>query len=228
MVFGLLILLVFIALALLPQMWIRNVMKRHSGERDDFPGTGGELARHLLDAMKLNGVKVEETNLGDHYDPADKTVRLLPQHLNGKSLSAIVIAAHEVGHAMQDATGFAPLKARTRIARHAQKIQTVGLAVMLAAPFVLALTRAPHALLFEIAAGLMIMGLPILMHAVTLPVEFDASFNRALPILKNGGYIKDEDVPAARELLRAAAFTYVASAAWSLLNVAYWLRLLRF
>lgn len=228
MVFGLLILLVFFALALLPQMWIRNVMKRHSGERDDFPGTGGELARHLLDAMKLNGVKVEETNLGDHYDPADKTVRLLPQHLNGKSLSAIVIAAHEVGHAMQDATGFAPLKARTRIARHAQKIQTVGLAVMLAAPFVLALTRAPHALLFEIAAGLMIMGLPILMHAVTLPVEFDASFNRALPILKNGGYIKDEDVPAARELLRAAAFTYVASAAWSLLNVAYWLRLLRF
>lgn len=228
MVFGLLILLVFFALALLPQMWIRNVMKRHSGERDDFPGTGGELARHLLDAMKLSGVKVEETNLGDHYDPADKTVRLLPQHLNGKSLSAIVIAAHEVGHAMQDATGFAPLKARTRIARHAQKIQTVGLAVMLAAPFVLALTRAPHALLFEIAAGLMIMGLPILMHAVTLPVEFDASFNRALPILKNGGYIKDEDVPAARELLRAAAFTYVASAAWSLLNVAYWLRLLRF
>lgn len=228
MIFALMLLLLAVVFAFLPQMWIRSVLKRHSYERADFPGTGGELARHLLDGMKLTDVKVEETQLGDHYDPAGKAVRLLPQHLNGKSLSAIVIAAHEVGHAMQDATGFAPLKARTRIARQAQRIQALGLAVMLAAPLVLALTRTPHAVLIEIAAGLLIMGFPILMHAVTLPVEFDASFNRALPILQQRGYIKDEDVPAARELLRAAAFTYVASAAWSLLNIAYWLRLLRF
>ena len=227
MAFGIPILLLVLALAFLPQMWVQSVMRRHGAPRTDIPGTGGELARHLLDGMKLDGVKVEETKLGDHYDPMEKAVRLLPQHFNGKSLAAVVIAAHEVGHAMQDATGFAPLKARTRIAKQARIFQAAGVAVMLAAPVVLAITKTPYALLIELAAGLAIMGFPILMHAVTLPVEFDASFNRALPVLEQGGFLTKDDLPAARELLRAAAFTYVASAAWSLLNVAQWLRVLR-
>jgi hypothetical protein len=98
---------------------------------------------------------------------------------------------------------------------------------MLASPLVMALTRTPYALLIQLVAGLVVMGFPILIHATTLPVEFDASFNRALPVLKDGGYLRNEDLPAARQLLRAAAFTYVASAAWTLLNVAQWLRILR-
>ena len=73
----------------------------------------------------------------------------------------------------------------------------------------------------------MLLALSILMHAVTLPVEFDASFRRALPVLKAGRYLDDKDMPAAREILRAAAFTYVAAAAMSLLNVARWIRVLR-
>jgi len=224
--------LIFLALvlglAVLPQMWVRRVIAKHSADRADFPGTGGEFARHLLDEMKLGHVKVEETNLGDHYDPDAKVVRLLPQHLKGRSLTALVIAAHETGHAMQDATGYTPLQARTRLAKRAIWIEKVGAVVMLAAPIMMVLARAPHVMLFEVCAGVLILGLSLLMHAYTLPVEYDASFRRALPLLKAGGYIPDADMPAARQILRAAAFTYVAAAAMSLLNVARWFRVLRF
>jgi Zn-dependent membrane protease YugP len=214
-------------LALLPQMWVRRVIAAHGAARADFPGTGGELARHLLDEMNLKHVKVEETNLGDHYDPDAKAVRLLPGHLNGRSLSAVVIAAHETGHAMQDATGYPPLAARTRLAKQALRMEKVAAVVMLAAPIVMALAKAPHILLIEVFAGVMIFALSVLLHAVTLPVEFDASFRRALPLLQSGRYLDDKDMPAAKQILRAAAFTYVAAAAMSILDVARWLRVLR-
>jgi Zn-dependent membrane protease YugP len=225
------ILVLFLALvlglAVLPQLWVRRVLARHSADRPDFPGTGGELARHLLDEMKLGHVKVEETPLGDHYDPDAKAIRLLPQHFKGRSLAALVIAAHETGHAMQDATGYAPLAARTRLAKQALWMEKIGAVVMLAAPLMMVLARGPHVLLLEFAAGILILGMAIVMHAYTLPVEFDASFRRALPVLKAGKYIPDRDLPAARQLLRAAAFTYVAAAGMSLLDVMRWLRVLR-
>lgn len=223
----LIILALVIGLAMLPQLWVRNVISRHSADRPDIPGTGGQFARHLLDGMKLHHVKVEETDLGDHYDPDAKAIRLLPQNLHGRSLAAIVIAAHETGHAMQDATGYQPLQARTRLAKRAISIQKVGAIVMLAAPIMMVLARTPNVLILEIVAGVVILGLSIAMHAFTLPVEFDASFRRALPVLKEGGYIQDADMPAARQILRAAAFTYVAAAAMSLLDVARWIRVLR-
>ena len=216
-----------LGLAVLPQMWVRRVIARHSSDRPDFPGTGGEFARHLLDEMRLGHVKVEETPLGDHYDPDAKAIRLMPQHFKGRSLAALVIAAHETGHAMQDATGYAPLKARTALAKRAIWMERIGAVVMLAAPIMMVLARGPHILLVEVAAGLMILGMALAMHAYTLPVEFDASFRRALPVLKAGKYISDRDMPAARQLLRAAAFTYVAAAAMSLLDVARWFRVLR-
>jgi uncharacterized protein len=223
----LLILGLVFALALLPQMWVKRVIAQHSHDRADIPGTGGQFARHLLDEMKLTHVKVEATQLGDHYDPEAKVIRLLPQNMNGRSLAALVIAAHETGHAMQDATGYQPLQARTRMAKQAARMEKIGAVVMLAAPIVMALARAPQVLVLEILAGVMILGMSMAMHAVTLPVEFDASFRRALPVLKAGRYIKDADMLAARQLLKAAAYTYVAAAAMSLLDVARWLRVLR-
>ena len=223
----LIILAAVLGLAVLPQMWIRRVIGQHSADRPDIAGTGGQFARHLLDEMKLTNVKVEETKLGDHYDPDAKAVRLLPQQMHGRSLAALVIAAHEVGHAMQDATGYQPLQARTRVARQAIRMQKVGAVVMLAAPIVMALAKAPHFLIIELLCGALLMGMSIVMHATTLPVEFDASFRRALPVLKAGGYIADADMPAARQILKAAAYTYVAAAAMSVLDIARWLRVLR-
>lgn len=215
------------SLAMLPQMWVRRAIAAHSNERADFPGTGGEFARHILDEMKLGHVKVEETKLGDHYDPEAKVIRLSPENHNGRSLAAVVIAAHEAGHAMQDATGYPPLAARTRLAKQAIQMEKVAAVVMLAAPILMVLAKSPHLLIVEVAVGVLMFATTILMHAVTLPVEFDASFKRALPVLKAGRYIRDADMPAARKILRAAAFTYVAAAAMSLLDVMRWFRVLR-
>lgn len=217
-----------LALAFGPGWWVKSVIRRHSEDRPDFPGTGGELARHLLDEMKLDHVKVETTQFGDHYDPEAKAVRLLEAHHDGRSLAAVAIAAHEVGHAMQDATGYALLKQRTRLAKTAQVVERVGGVVILAAPLLAVLTRSPAGFALQAGAGLAILGLSVAVHLVTLPVEFDASFNRALKVLKAGRYLPERDMPAAREILKAAAFTYVAAACMSLLNVARWFRILRF
>ncbi|MCB1506882.1 MAG: zinc metallopeptidase [Hyphomicrobiaceae bacterium] len=213
---------------MLPQLWVQRVLKEHGRERADFPGTGGEFARHILDEMKLTEVKVEETKLGDHYDPDARTVRLLPQHYNGRSLAAVVVAAHEVGHAMQHATGYAPLMRRSRLAKQAQRIERIGAIVMLTAPVVMAIVKAPALVFVQIGAGLLILSSTILMHMTTLPVEFDASFRRALPVLKAGRYISEKDMGSARQILKAAALTYVAAAAMSLLDVMRWIRVLRF
>ncbi len=228
MIWGILALLVILALATLPQIWVRGVMSQHSADRPDFPGTGGEFARHLLDEMKLADVGVEQTPIGDHYDPISKTVRLSAQNYSGRSLTAVTVAAHEVGHAMQDATGYPPLAARTRLARLGAVVEKVGMVVLMAAPLMALITRHPAGFLLEAAAGVLLIGFAALIHLFTLPTEFDASFRRALPILKAGRYIPERDMPAARSILRAAAFTYVAGALISLINIARWLRVLRF
>lgn len=228
MTLALIVLALAFGLAFLPQLWIRGVIARHSDERADIAGTGGEFARHVLDGMGLHHVVVEETQSGDHYDPDAKAVRLLPQHFGKRSLAAVVIAAHEVGHAMQDATAYRPLIARTRMARQAQKVEKVGSVIMLAAPVMMILSKSPHIMFMQLAIGVLILGSTVFMHAVTLPVEFDASFRRALPLLKTGNYISSRDMRSARQLLRAAAFTYVAAAAVSLLDVMRWFRVLRF
>lgn len=224
-----LIIIVVVLLAIiayLPGWWVKRVIKKHSADRQDFPGTGAEFARHILDEMKLQHVGVEETEDGDHYDPRDATVRLSAPHYHGKSLSAVVIAAHEVGHAMQDATDYPPLKARTRMATSAHVIQKIGSVVMFGAPILMIITRSPMALFAELGAGVLILLTSVIMHAVTLPVEFDASFKRAMPVLEAGNYIPEQDRAAARQILKAAAYTYVAAAAMTLLDITRWARIL--
>lgn len=222
----LIIIVIIAAVAFIPGWWVKRVIRRHGEDRMDFPGTGADFARHILDEMKLTHVTVEETEDGDHYDPGEKVVRLSAPHYHGKSLSAVVIAAHEVGHAMQDATDYPPLKARSRMAVSANFIQKIGSIVMFGAPILMIVTRSPVALFAELGAGLVILLTSVIMHAVTLPVEFDASFKRAMPVLEAGNYISENDRPAARKILKAAAYTYVAAAAMTLLDITRWVRIL--
>ena len=93
--------LVFLAIMYLPGFWVRSVLKKHSPERSDFPGNGAEMARHLLDKLDIEDVVVEVTEHGDHYDPNDKAVRLTKDKYEGRTLTGVVVAAHEVGHAVQ-------------------------------------------------------------------------------------------------------------------------------
>ncbi len=209
-----------------PQWWAQRVLAKHRTEDDSFPGTGGEFAEHLLKRFELEEVQVEAIPKGDHYDPRTRTVRLSEDHFRGKSLSAVVVAAHEVGHALQHAEGFKPLLWRTRLAVAAHHVERVGSMVMVAVPVLTALTRVPAVAGILIAAGLATLATPILVHLVTLPTEWHASFRRALPILESG-YIEKSQLPAARRILTACALTYVASSLASLLNLWRWLRLLR-
>ncbi len=208
-----------------PSLWVRRVMARHRTPTDRYPGTGAELARHLLKRLDLPQVTVESTEQGDHYDPMAKAVRLSPDNHDGRHLTAVTVAAHEVGHALQDAIGYQPLVWRTRLARIASRAQRVGGFLLLAIPILLILTRVPASALMLLVAGLASVGLAVLVHLITLPTEFDASFRRALPLLESG-YLKPEDRPAARRILAAAALTYVAAALMSVFNIWVWLRML--
>lgn len=215
------------AILLLPQLWVQATIARNGKDRPDLPGSGGELARHLLDRFGLETVGVEATDLGDHYDPDAKVVRLLDKHRLGRSVSAVAVAAHEVGHALQDARGERLLATRQRFAKLAALTDRLAAGFFVAAPFLGLIARTPAAFLALVLIGIALMSVRILVDLVTLPVEFDASFRKALPILEEGGYLAAADMPAARRVLRAAALTYLAGALISLVNLARWIRLLR-
>ncbi len=217
---------VFIALVFGPQLWIKRIMRTHSVERLDMPGTGGELARHLLDDAGLQDVKLEMVPAGDHYSPDDRAVRLSEANFKGRSITAVAVAAHEVAHAVQHRDGYGPLLWRQRLVKKAVVVERIGGIMLMATPLVFALLRSPVILLLEIALALGILACTIVVHIVTLPTEFDASFKKALPVLEK--YIPPEEMSGARSVLKAAAFTYVAGALVSMLNVARWLRILRF
>jgi len=217
--------LLLLALIFGPSLWIRSVMARHAQPRPDFPGTGGELARHLLDEAGLQSIPVEAA-ASDHYDPKAKAVRLSAGNYDGRSLTAVAVAAHEVGHALQDRDGYAPLGARTRVVGVAVRADQIAMLATMGLSLLGSAAISPRVLLIG-AIAIVVSGLiRVAADLVTLPVEFDASFNRALPILSSG-YIPAEDQTAARQILRAAAFTYVAGALVSMLNLMRFARLFR-
>jgi Zn-dependent membrane protease YugP len=223
-----LIILFLLLLVFGPQWWARYTFRRYAGVLPRIPGTGGELARLLLDQFGMPGVPVEKTGQGgDHYDPERRAVRLGPDNYDHNSLTAVAVAAHEVGHAIQHQRNETKLVLRHRLVKLAQTTQQIGAGAMFLLPVAMAITRAPSAGLLMAAIGLGSMASATLVHLVTLPVEIDASFGKALPILKAGHYIQPEDEPAVRRVLRAAAFTYVAGSLASLLNLARWLAFLR-
>ncbi|MDH5640955.1 MAG: zinc metallopeptidase [Nitrospira sp.] len=224
----LVLLMIIVALVILgPQLWTKRVFAKHSTPRPDYPGTGGQLARHLLNRFDLPHVKVEPTETGDHYDPESKAVRLTPAIFDGKSLTAITVAAHEVGHAIQDHLGYRPLAERTKLVRIAQGAEKVGAVLMMGIPIAAAVARTPVASVVVMMAGLATMGISTLVHILTLPVEWDASFRRALPVLRQGQYLTPDDERGARSILTAAALTYVAASLSSLLNLWRWIAFLR-
>ncbi len=221
--FGVLLL----AVVFLPQFWVKRVIQRYRTADYHYPMSGAELASMMLKRYGLNDVKLEVVRDGDHYDPEARAVRLSEANYTGRNLTAITIAAHEVGHAIQHDTGYAPMALRTRLIGRTAGAERLGAMILMAAPVIAVLARRPLPALILFLAGLISMGAPVMVHLVTLPVEFDASFNRALPILKADGHLKPEDEAAAEKLLKAAALTYVASSLSSLLNFWKWLRVIR-
>ena len=216
--------LIILALAFGPALWVRFVMRRHSTEIPGMPGTGGELATHLLAEAGLRHVRVERTRpMGDHYDPSERVVRLGPDNHDGKSLTAVAVAAHEVGHAIQHARGDRNLALRTRLGPVVASVTRGSATVLWIAPVIGVLTRHPAPFSLILFVGLSGMIASVLMHLVTLPTEWDASFGKALPLLTEGQYIAPGEDRAVRQVLRAAALTYAAGALADVLNLARWI-----
>ncbi len=219
--------IVLVAAVFGPSLWVKRVLQKYSKPADRYSGTGGQLARELLDRCGLQSVPVELTEAGDHYDPIAKCVRLSKEHLEGNSLTAITVAAHEVGHATQDRDKYPALRMRTAMVALAIPAQKMGAGMLMLAPVIALLTRTPIAGVFMLLGGFLSLGTGTLVHMLTLPMEMNASFARALPMLEQGEYLIEGDVPHARKILKACAWTYAAASLMSLLNIGRWWAVLR-
>ena len=218
---GLGLLLVF-----MPTLWVRWVMQRYSADLPDLPGTGGELAQHLIERLGLEGVGVETTDIGDHYDPESRMVRLTEGNWSGKSLTAVAVAAHEVGHAVQHHQNDARLNARTKLIPIVTVLGQLSVGVLTVVPIIGLLTRHPAPTLLIAGIGLSGLLFRMLLHLVTLPTEWDASFGKALPVLTEGKYKSPEQEKVVRRVLGAAALTYFAAALADAFNLFRWASLL--
>lgn len=218
---------VLFALAYGPSLWVRHVLSRHSKEISGMPGTGGELAEHLAERFKLAGVKVEQGEpFQDHYNPETNTVCLSPDVYQGKSLTAVAVAAHEIGHAIQFNRDEPVSRLRRKYMGKAIAIKKLGFLILACAPIGLVVVKSPAAMALLLGAAIVTMLASVLMYAAILPEEFDASFNKALPTLASG-YVPEAHMPAVREVLRAAALTYVAAALAEVLSFWRWFSVFR-
>ncbi len=218
--------LIVLAMIFGPSLWVKFVMRRYSTEKPEMPGTGGELAKHLIKRFSLKDVEVEITELGDHYDPIEKKVRLLREHYESKSLTAVAIAAHEVGHAIQDHQGDKRLATRTKMVPIVNLLARWSVVIISLSPVIGIITRHPMPFSLLLFLGLSGFIARMMVHAVTLPIEFDASFSKALPILREGNYVSQSNEKAISHVLRAAALTYVSAALADILNLSRWIFIL--
>ncbi len=219
--------LVFIIILLYSsQWWVKYTLNHYASTLDHLQGTGGELARHLLDRFGMQDVKVEIDERGDHYDPIERAVRLSTDNFNNKSLTAIAVATHEVGHAIQHHRKEPLLALRTKLVKVAAVSEKLGSLAFILMPIVVGITHVPQLSFILIGAVILSMFVAVIVHFVTLPVEWDASFGKALPILEEG-YVHTDELVAVRKVLRAAALTYVAASLAGVLNLWRWLALLR-
>lgn len=208
-----LLVIVGMALCLGASAHVNSVMKRFDQVGNSTGLTGAEAARRILNNEGLYNVQIEclREEQGDHYDPRTNTVRLSCGNFNGASVTAVGVAAHECGHAIQHAKGYAPLHFRSAL------VPVVNIGSKLGIPIILlGVLLSYNNVLIQI--GIWAFSLSVLFQLVTLPVEFDASA-RAVARIDQYGLLSAEENSGCKKVLRAAALTYVAAAASSILQL---------
>jgi uncharacterized protein len=201
-------------------LWVRSSYSKYSKQPSASGLTGAQVARTILDRNNLSNVKVEPVagQLTDHYDPRSKVVRLSEGNFRNNSIAAVSVAAHECGHAIQDATGYVPMKLRAGL------FPIVNFAGQLWFPlFFLGILGFGS---FFVQLAVIAFAGVLLFHIVTLPVEINAS-TRAYGILTRYGMLSRTEADGTRRVLTAAAFTYIAAALTSLLTLLYLLAVSR-
>jgi Zn-dependent membrane protease YugP len=193
-------------LAIYAQGRVQTTFKRYMYERSQAGVTGAQVARELLDANGLHDVPVEliPGTLSDHYDPRNRKMRLSPQVYQSTSVAALGVAAHETGHAVQHSQAYIPLGIRNNL----YPVASIGSHMAFPLFFIGFITWSQT--IMNVGIWLFVGALAF--QLVTLPVEFNAS-RRALAMLEGGGYLSRTEVPKAKQVLNAAALTYVAAAA---------------
>lgn len=213
--------LLYVLPALLLTLWasarVKIVYRRYSSVRSERNLTAAQVARQILDAHGLTDVAIERISgeLTDHYDPTANVIRLSGGVGDSTSIAAIGVAAHECGHAIQYAESYAPIRLRAKI------IPVTNFSSQFAVPLVflgLALSIYAETMLALAYAGVILYGFCLLFQLVTLPVEFDAS-RRALTVLRSGAMLTETECGGAKKVLSAAAMTYVAALATTLLQL---------
>jgi len=203
---------IIILIPIYAQMKVKSTYKKYSKVSASSGMSGAETARAILDQNGLFNVRVEETPgmLSDHYDPRDKTVRLSSDNYHGHSVAGVAVAAHEVGHAIQDKEAYAFLRFRHALVPVANFGSNISWILILIGM----LASIPGLLL----AGIVFMAAAVLFQVITLPVEFNAS-SRAMDQLVSAGVIRNDEERETRKVLSAAAMTYVAAALVAVLEL---------
>ena len=202
-------------ICLLAQAKMKSTFGKYSRVRNHSGMTGREAAERILRSAGIHDVQVEHVpgNLTDHYDPRSKVLRLSDSVYNNSSVAAIGVAAHECGHAVQHDKSYAPLAIRTAI------VPAANIGAALSWPLILiGLMIGMKSSSFLITAGILLFSLSVLFQIVTLPVEFNAS-RRAIRVLSDMGILYGDEVKDTKKVLFAAALTYVAAAAGSILQL---------
>ena len=218
---------VFFLLVLYPQFYVKKVLNQYRNHPKTFSQNGQALAQELLSQNGIHNVQVEMIDGPDHYDPIAKAVRLSKENAHGNDLTSLVVAAHEVGHAIQDHTKYSLLGLRTSLATLGIIVQKWGGAFMMITPILTLVTRSPRIGLLSLIVGVAGLLSNTIINFVTLPVEIDASFKRALPLLKKRPEFSESEHEGAHQILKACAYTYLASSLSDLLNVMRWIAILR-
>ena len=219
-----LIAIVGMALVFFPQMLVKGTFAKFSKVLAQKGLTGAQVAKSILTEAGVHDVSIESTSgtLSDHYDPTKKVIRLSEEIYHGNSVAALGIAAHEVGHAIQDNRGYLPMKLRAGLFPAVQTGQMLG-PILLMAGLGLRYFMGMGGFTDLIAlTGIALYGAVVVFHFVTLPVELNAS-HRAMQALAGGGYLAQNEVGGARKVLNAAALTYVAVALYALMELLYWI-----
>ena len=202
----------------LPSIWVDYVLRKNNNPLPDMPFTGKELGLKILQENKLENVLIEPIKQIDHYNPLEKKVNISEDKLYKKSITSIAVVAHEIGHAIQDKENYKPLLLRQKLIEKTIIFQRLGsFLLIIGLPSIFAITKSPF---ITFLAAIIIMGClstNVLIHLITLPVEFDASFKRALPILQK--YVPKQNMRQCRSVLRAAAFTYLAQSIVSIFRL---------
>jgi hypothetical protein len=210
------------ALSLWAQVRVKTTFSRFSAVATRSGMTGAQVARRILDANNIRDVDIEAVPgaLSDHYDPRTRVLRLSEPVFGSRSIAAAGVAAHEVGHAIQHAQGYAPLRFRSAWVPMANLGGGISIFVIMGA---LAMGGAATATGRNLATlGVALFATTTIFTLITLPVEFDAS-RRALATLERGGVMPQDELAGARKVLSAAAMTYLAAFVTSLLTLLYWL-----